>query len=275
MADNIDNVPASGNGQPESMGSPSEIDKIFGNPDSNEDDSGSIIPGSDGEPASGAVSKDEHDEFTGLNADEVIKKLQSTKDKYRTQLDVTSKKLEQLQPLEQFLSSVYEDAEVRRAFIAELEPDLVKPKDPYQTLQEQLGKEFGADFAPDDDEAKKPFTASWKYYRRVDELLKDAGSKKSVPASLKELKEERRLQREASKKASEDERAKVLATMKWSDDSYNNFAGWVGKLSGVDLAKIYTYAMRKQGKVPQLANTSGGTSYTPNTNIAELNKFFG
>ena len=37
MADNIDNVPASGGGQPESMGSPSEIDKIFGNPDSNED----------------------------------------------------------------------------------------------------------------------------------------------------------------------------------------------------------------------------------------------
>lgn len=273
--DNIVNDPTSGSPEAGSVSAPSEIDMIFGEGDSNEGNSGSITPGSNGEPASGATSSNEHDEYAGLGPDEIIKKLQSTKDKYRSQLDVTAKKLEQLQPLESFLSSIYEDAEVRRAFIAELEPDLVKPKDPYQTLQEQLGKEFGSDFTPDDDEAKKPFTNSWKYYRRVDELLKDVNNQKSVPKSLKELKEERARQRETAKQQSEEERTKVLSTMKWQQGQYDSFANWVGKLSGIDLAKIYTYAMRKQGKAPNLATMGGGTSYTPNASVAELNKFFG
>lgn len=273
--DNIVDTPASGNAPQEPVSTPNEIDMVFGDVDPNEGDSGSITPGSNGEPASGATSTDEHDEYAGLSAEEIIKKLQSTKDKYRSQLDVSSKKLEQLQPLESFLTSIYEDAEVRRAFIAELEPDLVKPKDPYQALQEQLGKEFGSDFTPDDDEAKKPFSTSWKYYRRVDELLKDVNSQKSVPKSLKELKEERAKQRELAKQQADEERAKILATMKWQQNQYDSFANWVGKLSGIDLAKIYTYAMRKQGKAPNLVTQSGGTSYTPNATIAELNKFFG
>lgn len=273
--DNIDMSPASGEPTPAPVGTPNEIDLAFGLDEGNEGDSGSNSPGSNGEPASGAASSDEHDDFTGLDATEVIKKLQSTKDKYRTQLDMTSKKLEQLQPLESFLASIYDDAEVRRAFISELEPDLVKPQDPYSSLQEKLGKEFGADFVPDDDEAKKPFSNSWKYYRRVDELLKDVNEKKGVPKSLKELKEERLRQREVSKAAAEEEKLKVLSTMKWQQPAYDNFANWVGKLSSVDLAKIYTYAMRKSGSAPNVATQSGGTSYTPNAQAAELKKFFG
>ena len=273
--DNIVNTPASGNTPQEPMGAPSEIDMVFGDVDPNEGIDGSMSSGSQGEPASEPASKDDNDEFTGLNAEEVIKKLQSTKDKYRTQLDMTSKKLEQLQPLEQFLTQIYEDEEVRRAFISELEPDLIKPKDPYSVLQEQIAKEFGADFNPDDEEAKKPFTTSWRYFRRVEELLKSANETKSVPKSLKELKEERKKQREASQQQAEQEKLKVLSTMKWQDEQYNHFASWVGKLSGTDLAKIYTYTLRKQGKAPNLVNQSGGTSYTPNAQIAELNKFFG
>lgn len=273
--DNIVNNPTSGNAPQEPVGTPSEIDLIFGNADPNEDNGGSDSPGSIGEPASGAASTDEHDELSGLNAEEIIKKLQSTKDKYRTQLDVTSKKLEQLQPLESFLNQIYEDAEIRRAFIAELEPELIKPKDPYTALQEQLGKEFGADFTPDDDEAKKPFTPSWRYYKRVDELLKNVNEQAQMPKSLKELREERKRQKEAAQRSAEEEKLKILSTMKWQDEHYNHFTKWVGSLSGTDLAKIYTYAMRKQSKAPQLATASGGTSYTPNSIVAELNKFFG
>lgn len=272
--ENIVNNPTSSDNNPSAgAGTPSEIDLIFGDVDSNEGIDGSASSGSD--IASEASSSDAHDDLTGLNAEEIIKKLQSTKDKYRTQLDVASKKLEQLQPLESFLNQIYDDEEVRRAFIAELEPELIKPKDPYVALQEQLGKEFGESFTPDDDEAKRPFTESWRYYKRVDELLKSIEDRPQLPKALKEIRAERKRQKEIAAQSAAEERLKILSTMKWQDESYDHFAKWVASLSGTDLAKIYSFTLRKQGRAPQLATTVGGTSTTPNTIAAELNKFFG
>lgn len=268
MENNIASLPTSDNLVP------NDIDNIFGVEEGNEDNSGSFTP-PDSDNASEAPSKEQDDEFTGLSHEDVIKKLQSTKDKYRTQLEIANKKVETLQPLEQFYSSLYEDAEVRRAFIAELEPDLVKPKDPYDVLKEQLDKEFGQDYIPDEEEAKKPFSTSWKYYKKMDELLAKVKDNKTLPKSLSELKEERKKQRETLKQQQAEEKIKLLAQMKWQDDNYNNFADWVSKLSSVDLAKIYTFAMRKQGKAPNMVAQPGGTSFTPNKFNAELNKFFG
>jgi hypothetical protein len=253
---------------------PNDIDSIFGADEVNEEHSGSFTP-SDSDKASAAPSKEQDDEFTGLSHEDIIKKLQSTKDKYRTQLEIANKKVETLQPLEQFYSSLYEDAEVRRAFIAELEPDLVKPKDPYDVLKEQLEKEFGQDYTPDEEEAKKAFSTSWKYNRKMDDLLAKVKENNTLPKSLSELKENRKKQRELLKQQQAEEKVKLLAQMKWQDDSYNNFADWAGKLSSVDLAKIYTFAMRKQGKAPNMVAHPGGTSITPNKFNAELTKFFG
>ena len=268
MENNIANLPASGDL------APNDIDNIFGVEEVNEEVDGSFaVP--DSHKTSGPPSKEQDDELTGLSHEDVIKKLQSTKDKYRTQLEIANKKVETLQPLEQFYSSLYEDAEVRRAFIAELEPDLVKPRDPYDVLKEQLDKEFGQDYIPDEEEAKKPFSTSWKYYKKMDELLTKVKENKALPKSLSELKEERKKQKELLKQQQAEEKVKLLAQMKWQDDNYNNFADWVSKLSSVDLAKIYTFAMRKQGKAPNMVAQPGGTSFTPNKFNAELNKFFG
>lgn len=270
----IMNDPTSASVDPNQLGTPSEIDAIFGFDDNNEDLHSSTPAGS-GKSASAAPSGPQDDDYSGLSHEDVIKKLQSTKDKYRTQLDVAIKKVETLQPLEQFYTSLFEDAEMRRAFIAELEPDLVKPKDPYDVLKEELDKEFGADYVPDEEEAKRPFTTSWKYYKKMDELLQKSKENKTLPKSLKELQEERRKQKELLKAQQLEDKAKLLATMKWQEEHYNNFATWVSKLSSVDLAKIYTFAMRKQGKAPNIVGQPGGTSYTPNQIDAELKKFFG
>lgn len=267
MENNIPNAPAS------TEPVLNDIDNIFGISESNEEQGDSSPFGSPS--TSEAPSNKQDDEFTGLSHEDIIKKLQSTKDKYRTQLEIANKKVETLQPLEQFYSSLYEDAEVRRAFIAELEPDLVKPKDPYDVLKEQLDKEFGQDYIPDEEEAKKPFSTSWKYYKKMDELLTKVKENKTLPKSLSELKEDRKKQKELLKQQQADEKVKLLAQMKWQDESYNNFADWVSKLSSVDLAKIYTFAMRKQGKAPNMVAQPGGTSFTPNKFNAELKGFFG
>jgi hypothetical protein len=252
-----------------------DIDKIFGASANAGTGSGDNPFG--GNPSSGAG--EQQVDYTGMTHEQLARMFQSKYDKAQADLQKVQPKVQKADSLEQFYNELYENQDVRRAFIAELEPDLVQPKDPYLALQGQLKKEFGEDYVPDDEEARRPFTPSWKYYRRLSELenkVKDVSN--TVPKTLKELRAER--EQTLREQATKDIEMKndVLRTMRWSDTDYQSFAGWVSKLSAIDLAKIYNYAQSKRANIqgaPTLAALSGGTPQTPNEIEAELKKFFG
>ena len=251
-----------------------DIDSIFGGPASDgSQDSGAGLGGVD---PSQVKPSDRQEDYTGMSEAQLAKMFQSKYDKAQDSLNKVSQKAEHLSSLEDFFHNIYEDESVRRAFIAELEPDLITPKDPYDALEEQLKKEFGDDYVPDDDEAGKPLTKSWRYLKRVDELYKEQTSNKTnLPKSLKELRTDRKTAQEASKLKVAEDRQQVLSTMKWEAPQYNAFVEWAGKINPLDLAKIYSFAMRKQGGPPNLATQGGGQPFTPSQIQTELTSFFG
>lgn len=254
-----------------------DIDELFGVPSEDSEATEGALP-TEAQAFEGSATEKQPD-YSGMTHEELARMFQSKFDKAQAELQKIKPKAEKADSLETFVNELYENQEVRRAFLAQLEPDLVKPKDPYAALEEQLKKEFGEDFYPDDDEAKKPLTPSWRYYKRLDDLYDKAKSQQNVqlPKTLEQIRTEREAFKEQQRKADSEMKNKVLATMKWSDNDYKSFAGWVYKLSALDLAKIYNYAQtRKSGaKAPNLAAQSGSRAHTPNEIASELKRFFG
>lgn len=215
--------------------------------------------------------------FDGMTAEQRAKHFQSLYNKLEQEYKEVKPQYEKYKSVAEFVNQVYEDPQVKQAFLAELAPDLVKPKDPYDALQEQLGREFGEDFVPDEDEAQKPLSKSWRYLKRVDELYtKLTKDQPSVPKSLKELREEReRLVREANEKA-EQERVEILNDMKWSTSDWNEFANWVPKLRGKHLARWYQHLRKQKGSAPNLMSHSGGTPVKSIPEVfQDLDNYFG
>ena len=266
-------APAAGANAPNEVSN--DIDKIFGSEASDDGNSGG---GTLGDNASTGTSDEMQPDISGMSPEQLARKFQSDYDRAKAQLDAASKKLKDYESVEGFVNSLYEDPEVRHAFIAELEPDLIKPKDPYDVLQERLSKEFGTEFVPDDEEAKRPFSPSWKWYKRVDDLTKELTEKgkKSTPQSLKGIREERLRQKQEAEQRAQDEKQKIVTTMKWDSNRYNHFANWVSKLSGLDVAKMYSYVMaRSSANPPSLAGQAAAPSHLSNDIKSELDKFFG
>lgn len=261
--------------QGEPQGISDDIDRIFTEPTS-----ASLKSGGDVFEELTSSATEGSKSQVGMTYEQQVRMFQSKFDKAQSELQKLQPKVEKADSLEKFYNELYENPEVRRAFIAELEPDLVKPRDPYGALEEQLRKEFGEDYVPDDDESKRPFTQSWKYYRRLSELeqkVRDQ-SGNAVPKTLKELRAEREQTLQAQRTRDVEMKNEVLTKMKWTDRDYQSFGNWVQKLNAVDLAKIYNFVQSKRANTPAtpfLANQAGGTTQTPNEIEAELKKFFG
>lgn len=285
MPENIDNKPTGEGAQEptgegampnEQQGISDDIDRIFSEPASGGTESGDDVLGA---LTSGTKQEEGSKSQVGMTYEQQARMFQSKFDKAQADLSKLQPKVQRADSLEKFYNELYENPEVRRAFIAELEPDLVKPKDPYGALEEQLKQEFGEEYVPDDEEARRPFTPSWKYYRRLSELeQKVRDNKNTAPKTLKELREEREQQMKESQTRDAEMKNEVLTSMKWNDTDYQAFGNWVQKLNAVDLAKIYRYVQSKKANspaVPFLANQAGGATQTPNEIEAELKKFFG
>jgi len=287
MPNNIDPNAASGEGIQDSQGasqqadtnvSPvsADIDAIFGSQASDDSLEGGQAPG--GDPLVADPGTQQPD-LAGMTPDELARMFQSKYDKAQAELQTIKPKVERADSLEGFVNSLYEDEEVRRAFLAEVEPDLVKPKDPYVALEEQLKKEFGEDYVPDDEDAKKPLTTSWKYYKRLDDLYKVAQDTQEIlPKTLKELRADRKIKQDELATQNATMKTDILTKMKWQDTDYQRFTQWASALSGADLAKIYNFAQGRRSSapnVPNLASQSGGTAFMPNEINTELDKFFG
>lgn len=202
------------------------------------------------------------DSTKGMTAEQLAAHFQSIADKANHKLSQIEPAYEKYKSAVEFLNQVYEDPKVRKAFIAQLEPDLIKPTDPYDALQEQLSKEFGADFVPDEDEANKPLTKSWRYLKRVDELYRDISTKRSeyIPKTLDEIRKERQAQQEQAAQEFEKERLDTINELKWTQADWTEFQSWAPKLKIKHLAKWYEHIRRAKGKAPNLVNQFGGTA---------------
>lgn len=215
--------------------------------------------------------------FDGMTAEQRAAHFQSLYNKLENETKQFKPQYEKYKSVADFVNQVYEDPQVKQAFLAELAPDLVQPKDPYDALQEHLAKEFGEDFVPDEDEAQKPLSKSWRYLKRVDELYtKLSKEQPQVPKSIKELREEReRMLREANEQA-ERERAEILNDMKWSTSDWNEFSNWAIKLKGKHLARWYQHLRKQKGSAPNLMSHSGGSPVRSIPEVfQELDNFFG
>lgn len=254
--------------------SQSDLDTIFGTP--------SESPEVSGVPSSSSPELDEPaDSQTPQDPEKLARTFQSNYDKTKAELDKIMKQInEEYDPAVKFLNQIYEDAEVRRAFIAELEPELVKPKDPYALVQEALVKEFGSEFVPDKEEADTPGSKSWFYNYRAQKLAEkflEEGSK--APVNLKSLKEKRTRERQEAEQKAHLEKQEIVNQLKWDENMYNGFAEWASKTKLVDFARMYDRIARSNTKSsfnpPSLPGQSGGRPVMPNQFKQELDAFFG
>ena len=228
----------------------------------------------------GSGQQQAQDETVGMSAQELAAFFQSKYDKANAELSRVKPEYEKYKSVADFVNQVYEDPVVKQAFLSEVAPDVFKPADPYDALQEQLKKEFGEDFTPDDDEASKPLSKTWRYYKRVDELYSDITSKRNsmVPKTLKELREARKAEQLAKAREAEEEKAEIMRELNWTESDWQDLLSWVPQLKTKHLAK-WRQGMRKKskgGSAPNLVNQFGGHSVNNKPGvISELDKFFG
>ncbi len=262
----------------------SDIEAIFGAGDMASGDvmdtSGTPAVDQDGRPiaADSTGQAQAVNEFDGMTAEQRATHFQSLYNRLENEHSELKPAYEKYKDVAEFINQVYDDDVVRQAFLAELAPDLVKPTDPYDALQEQLGKEFGTDYVPDEDESSKPLSKSWRYFKRVDELYKELTEKgqAGVPKSLKDLRADREAAKLAANSAAEKEKTQTMADMKWGATDWNEYSEWLPKLKHKHLSKMFQNLRGKRTTAPNLINQAGGTAPTTMPGVfKELDNYFG
>jgi hypothetical protein len=220
--------------------------------------------------------------FTANNApsnpEELLRRLQSERDKATAQVKKYEAEVNQYKPIADFIASLDQDQSLKEAFIAELAPDLVKPKDPLTFIQERLKKEFGEEFTPDKHEADLFGSQTWLYNERAKELLQEyRTANNKVPKSLKDLRAERKLQREEAQRQAVLEKQEIMNKRAWDEDKWSRFTKWIGGVKGMHMAAIWEgLESRKGGTSPSsLAGQPGGRPLVPSQLKANLDKMFG
>ena len=263
-----------------------DIETMFGESDPNK-------ASGDGSGQSGTQVVDEHgvpiatdptgkqpsqQSFDGMTPEQRATHFQSLYNKLENDYNEMKPNYDKYKNVADFVNQVYEDPKVKQAFLAELAPDLLKPTDPYETLQEQLGKEFGEEFVPDDDEAAKPLSKSWRYFKRVDELYKELSEQKDtgIPQSLKELRKTREEEILAANATADKDKVQIMDDMKWSSTEWTEFSTWTTKLEVKHLARWYSRLRKQKPNAPNLVNQIGGQAPVALPEVfKDLNNYFG
>jgi hypothetical protein len=260
-----------------------DIDSVFGGLEdsSSQGGSGNGIKTSGGPDIVGQTGQQHApDETTGMSAQQLAAHFQSKYDKLNAEYSRVLPEYEKYKNVADFVNQAYDDPSVKAAFLSELAPDLYKPADPYEGLQEQLKKEFGEEFTPDDDEAARPLSKTWRYYKRVEELYKNISDKQSgqIPMTLKELRAQKKAQAEAARNAAAQEKAEIMKDLNWTESDWQDLEQWVPQLKTKHLAKWRQHLKRsaKSGRAPNLVNQFGGHTVTSKPGVFnELDSFFG
>lgn len=210
---------------------------------------------------SAEVSQDniEIDEkFANLpKAEALLRTYQSRYDKLYNEHQNLARELEQYRQYRELVDQLMSDDEVFEAFVYQRKPDLVKPKDITEIIKEKLKEEFG-DYRPTREEADAdPGGKAWLYYKRLDELYNELKGKGTTKAkTIEEIMKQKAMEREQQEKMLVEEINKVKTSMNWDDTQLERFRDWASKLSVLDLAKIYNFALRTM-RIPSATQVTG------------------
>ena len=209
---------------------------------------------------------------------------QSERDKVTARLKEVEPMVTDYQELKQFFNALETDEEVRQAFIHQLAPDLVKPKDPQTFIKEKLAKEFGKDFEPNDEEAETFGSKTWLYYKRADQLVNSAfdDSKVAPPKTLEKLREELKAILEKQQGLQKQAKQEILQKFpQWNEQIYNDFLTWGKNAKESDFATIYNYMILKaqhnntnRFNAPSISGIPGNP-VLPNETMNRINQMFG
>lgn len=272
--------PASGSSNPNGADPIlADLETLFGNRSSEDSsDGGTAFKKTGKSPSTQYVDEDPFGpNTTPKDPEGLLRKLQSERDKARADLEKATGEANQYRGVAQFVNSLFDDEEARHAFIAELEPNLVKPKDALTFVKESLKKEFGDEFTPNQEEANIFGSPTWYYNDRAKDLFGEWKDKsKKLPASLKELKEKRNQVKDEQTKAVLAERNRIKEQRKWDDGKFDRFADWVSKIQGVHMAAIFdSIEARRSSGIPSLAGLPGGAPMTPSKSKMAIDQLFG
>lgn len=215
--------------------------------------------------------------FAGLPKEEALaRSFQSRYDKSQEEIKALQGSLQQKAKVENFLAEVMDDPQVFEAFVAELRPELIKPKDVSEQIQTALKKEFGEEFEPDDSKVRIPGSKDWLYAKKAEELytkLTSTGADRVLP--LKELRALREQQKAEQDALVQREIATVKQQMHWDDTQLQGFQQWAAQVKPVDLAQIYlSLTQQAQIRTPFAANHTG-SPVAPNYNDQRFERLFG
>jgi hypothetical protein len=250
-----------------------DLNKIFGGPEKVGD--GPVPPQGNIAPQGGPSTPSQ---APRMSPEQYMKELKSTADKSAHRLEQLTQENTELTSVANFVHQLYEDPQVFNAFVAEINPDLVKPQNAEEYINSNLKKEFGADFVPDISEENLRGSRTWLYNKRADilydESLQVAGK---VPETITTLKEKRIVQKRELELQARQEKTGIIDDLKWSDTDYQGFLTWANKLSTKDFAKIYHVGktQRQHSTTPSLASVPGGTPISNSAYEQELTNFFG
>ena len=210
--------------------------------------------------------------------EKLLAQLQSDRDKARAEVTRVTADLQKAKVYEDFLGTLQDDQEMRHAFIAQLEPDLVKPKDPLTFIQERLKKEFPG-FTPDTDEINIVGSPTWTYNQRGTDLFQEwKKTNGTPPPTLVELKAKRKAARDAANVAAQRDKQETMQKLNWGDQDWDSFVDWVTKVKTIHMATIRDGIVKqamKKGNPPSVVSQSGGKVNTPSGYMTELDNLFG
>jgi hypothetical protein len=215
--------------------------------------------------------------FAGLPKEEALaRSFQSRYDRSQEEIKQLQSTLQQKAKIENFLAEVMDDEQVFEAFVAELRPELIKPKDVSEQIQTALKKEFGEEFEPDDSKVRIPGSKDWLYAKKAEELytkLTTSGADRILP--LKELRALRENQQREQEALVQREIATVKQQMRWDDTQLQGFQQWAAQVKPVDLAQIYlSLTQSAQIRTPFAANHNG-SPVAQNLNEERFKRLFG
>jgi hypothetical protein len=201
-----------------------------------------------------------------------IRTLQSRHDKIYNEYQNLVKQRQEDEKYLQILNDILEDDIVFEAFVNERKPGLIKETDVTDVIQKKLREEFGDVRYTRAEADENPGGKAWLYFKRLDELYNELKGNNPKITTLKEAIAYKRAMKEKQEKEQQALLLKEIEAVKkkfnWDDNKIREFQQWAQKLTVVNLASIYNYAV-KALKVPSATSIQG----TPNVNQSLRSKF--
>lgn len=247
------------------------IDSIFGN--SSDDGKNGTQPQTNSPKLFGSTADG------SKSPEELLKQFQSGYDKATHDNTILQAKVNELSGASDFINDLYDNKDMLKAFVAEINPELVKPQSTEDYIKSNLSKEFGADYVPEEAEENKPGSKSWLYNKRANVLYTESvkGSTE-VPSTVKDLRAKKAKAKEDSRILAMQEKQNIMTKFEWQEPQYNEFVNWAQKVTATEFATIWSYAKSKSQNrkgTPSLTSIPGGNPISDSAYTTQLNDMFG